>query len=174
MRTLALDRNEKTEDLLALAIRLIEVEDARTIENLTHLAEACKTYRRAHPCTPEHIKSTLTPHYILDVLIPEICDNLMQDYLDAVLDRMAGDLWNELHPVQGQMPESVRNTIHALRCNDSQTWRKSEELARSIEKEWAEKLEWYQGQFDRTAIRMACLMHDRLNEDIRRQHSRRE
>ena len=168
MHRLALEHNESAEDLLALAIKIVAVPSARTIENLTHLAEACKSYSRANPISDERIQRTLTPDFIQRVIIPEICDHIARAHIEAVMEDAIIEVWGEEHPnTGGQIPENVRQTIAYLRNDDSQTSNQSWAQAREIEREWATKLGWYQGEYDDVVMPMTHILLARIDEDVR-------
>lgn len=164
--TLALDKNETPEDLLALAIRVIEREDARTIENLTHLAEACKAYRRARPIDPRVIEKYITPEFIQHAIIPEICDQIAGQHIVRLVQRIESNVWDETHPDQEQMPEELLARVHALRCDDSQHWKESDWKADRLEHEWKVSHGWYLGQYAHASSTMARIYDERTREDI--------
>lgn len=168
MHRLALEHNESAEDLLALAIKIVAVPSARTIENLTHLAVACKSYSRANPISDERIQRTLTPDFIQRVIIPEICDHIARARIEAVMEHAIIKVWDEEHPdAGGQIPKNVRQTIAHLRNDDSQTSNQSWAQAREIEREWATKLGWYQGEYDDIVMPMTYILLARIDEDVR-------
>lgn len=166
MRTLALDRNETAEDLLALAVRVLEREDARTIENLTHLAEACKSYRRARPIHPDWIVRIITPDFIQHAIIPEICDHIARQHIVNLLGDIEMDVWYETHTKE-PLPENVLDTIHTLECDDSQTSWQSWNQARRLEMLWKMKCGWYLGQYADASQTMEAIYDERQRVDIK-------
>lgn len=167
MDTLALEFKESPEDLLALAVKVIADKNARTIDNLTHLASACKSFTRTNPLTPERVLAVVTPDYIEHVLIQEICDNIAQRHIQHVLGMALSNEWDRQHPNQGAIPQDVCETIHALRCVDGRGWQEADRLADNLEYEWARRLNWYQGQYDHIMTVQGLTWDTRMREDVR-------
>lgn len=168
LEMLALRWGEKAEDILALAIKCVEIESERTIENLTHLAEACRSYNRTRPISDKQIVQTLTPEYIQQVLVPEICDNIAREYIGNLTYDIGRRVWEESHPSREEIPASVLAQIHALRCDDSQTWRESERKADKLKEEWMARTGQYQNQYTHCAGTMMALYKERIREDVRK------
>ena len=164
---LALNHNERILDLLALALKVLLDEGARTIDNLTHLASACKSYTRTNPISDERVTQVMTRDFIQHVIIPEICDNLAMEYVLLTLGRGVKEIWDSQHPTQSEIPETIQHQLIALYSDDSQHWRESVSKADALKREWDARRGIYQGQYDYVLGTIGGIYRQRIGEDIR-------
>ena len=164
---LALNHNERILDLLALALKVLLDEGARTIDNLTHLASACKSFTRTNPLTDKRVTEVMTRDFIQHVIIPEICDNLAMEYVLLTLGRGVKQIWDDQHPNQGEIPENIQHQLIALYSDDSQHWLASERKADALKREWDARRGVYQGQYDYVLGTIGGIYRQRIGEDIR-------
>ena len=164
---IVLAHGETLMDLLELAIRMLTIPSEWNMDNLTHIAEACKSYSYAHPIAPDYIQRTITPAYMTDVIIPEICDNIAREEVRYLLNGMVRDVWNQTHPNRPELPEHLEEICHGLECDDSQHSAESWEKANEIRRDWAETHDHYLGQWTFVLAPMLAIMDSRIREDVK-------
>lgn len=165
--TLALHWKETAQDILALALKVLLDENARTLENLTHLASACKSYTRTNPLSDARVMQVMTPDFIQHAIIPEVCDEIAMDYILLTLGRGVKQVWDDQHPNQEDIPEDIQQKLIALYSDDSQHWRESLHKAEEIKRECDARRGVYQGQYDYVLGTMGKIYRERVVEDIK-------
>lgn len=165
--TLRLGHMETAEDLLVKAIRIIaDEDDGMNDERRQHIAMACQSYTNIHPSGMDEVKKVVTDEYIKNVLIPEICDNIAQQYIHNLVMSHTIGIWEYNHP-QHELPDNIRTLIQTLNADESQTSVESRQRASTIRRQWSEHTGEYAGQHKDIVAPTDRIFQRRTREGVR-------